>query len=114
MPSMYIFKNGKDDLIVSTFEIVFDIIGSAPAKQIRFTCTGPPAARGNLPGFRVSLIILNLLKCHNVELFNIYISVDWRLQEERVWLQGRLDQLLPNRVRSPAKEKRRSLWMKCT
>lgn len=39
-PKMYISKNGKDDLLVSSFDIVFDVIGSSPATQIKFTCPG--------------------------------------------------------------------------
>ena len=37
---MYVYKNGKDDLLVSGFDIVFDVIGSSPATQIKFTCPG--------------------------------------------------------------------------
>ena len=37
---MYVKKNGKDNLVVSGFDIVFDVIGSSPPTQIKFTCPG--------------------------------------------------------------------------
>ena len=37
---MYVIKNGKDNLLVSGLDIVFDVIGSSPAKQIKFMCPG--------------------------------------------------------------------------
>jgi len=37
---MYVFKNGKDNLLVSGFDIVFDVIGSSPATQIKYMCPG--------------------------------------------------------------------------
>ena len=60
---MYVYKNGKDDLLVSGFDIVFDVIGSSPATQIKFTC----------PGFavRVSNNTLHLQKSDITKLFEI-------------------------------------------
>ena len=37
---MYVKKNGKDNLVVAGLDIVFDVVGSSPPTQIKFTCPG--------------------------------------------------------------------------
>ena len=58
---MYVYKNGKDDLLVSGFDIVFDVIGSSPATQIKFTCPGFAVRVSNV-ALAKKVISLNFLK----------------------------------------------------
>ena len=102
MPKMYVKKNGKDNLVVSGLDIVFDVIGSAPPTQIKFTC----------PGFSVRMLRALNRKIWIKHFVSIF-PADWRLQEERVRLPEGPGQLHHEGVRQAGPEEGRTLWLIC-